>query len=140
MTFLLDTNTVIALMNPALRGTVLPRVTNCAPGQVVTSAIVAHELYYGARKSTRRDDNLNRLAMLLRDIEPLSFAPGDADAAGAIRASLASSGTPIGPYDVLIAGQARARGLVLVSNNTGEFRRVDGLTVVDWLAESGASG
>jgi tRNA(fMet)-specific endonuclease VapC len=136
MTFLLDTNTVIALLHPARRETLLGRITSHDPGQVATSSIVSYELYYGAHKSTQRADNLRRLAMLLRDIEPLAFTPDDAEAAGEIRATLGSQGTPIGPYDVLIAGQARSRDLVLVTNNTREFRRVENLTVVDWLTES----
>ena len=136
MTFLLDTNTVIALLDPARRETLLARITSCDPGQVVTSAIVSHELYYGAHKSARRPDNLRRLAMLLRDIEPLAFTTDDAEAAGEIRATLDARGTPIGPYDVLIAAQARVRDLGLVTNNTREFRRVENLTVVDWLTES----
>lgn len=135
MTFLLDTNTVIAVLNPLHRDPLLRKITCREPGQVVTSAIVAYELYYGAHKSVRRDDNLTRLAMLFRDIEPLPFTCGDAHAAGTIRAALATSGTPIGPYCVLIAGQAKARGVVLVTNNTREFRRVEDLTVIDWLAE-----
>ena len=136
MTYLLDTNTVIAILNPLHRDLLLRKITRQKPGRVVTSAIVAHELYFGAQKSARRDDNLTRLAMLFRDIEPLPFTPSDADTAGAIRAALAAKGTPIGPYDVLIAGQAKARGVVLVTNNTGEFRRVEDLTVVDWLSEN----
>ena len=62
----------------------------------------------------------------------LGFDKEDAQAAGKVRAMLAASGTPIGPYDVLIAGQALARGLVLVTHNVGEFSRVAGLQVEDW--------
>ena len=135
MTFLLDTNTVIAVLNPAHRDLLLRKITCRQPGEVVTSAIVAHELYSGAHKSQRRADNLTRLAMLFRDVEPLPFTREDAEAAGSIRATLAAGGRPIGPYDVLIAGQARARGAVLVTNNTREFRRVEDLTVADWLSQ-----
>jgi tRNA(fMet)-specific endonuclease VapC len=66
----------------------------------------------------------------------LSFDVEDARHAGAIRAELAAAGTPIGPYDALIAGQARARCLVLVTHNVREFARVPGLQVEDWLAEA----
>jgi tRNA(fMet)-specific endonuclease VapC len=62
----------------------------------------------------------------------IEFDQEDARQAGEIRATLAAAGTPIGPYDVLIAGQARARSLVLVTRNTGEFSRVGGLHVEDW--------
>jgi tRNA(fMet)-specific endonuclease VapC len=62
----------------------------------------------------------------------LEFDQEDARQAGEIRAALAATGTPIGPYDVLIAGQARARSLVLVTHNTREFSRVSGLDIEDW--------
>ena len=72
----------------------------------------------------------------------LEFDQDDARHAGEVRAHLASKGTPIGPYDVLIAGQARARKLTLVTHNTTEFQRVPGLKVEDWkrAATSPASG
>jgi tRNA(fMet)-specific endonuclease VapC len=70
--------------------------------------------------------------LLLADFPVLDFDQRDAYVAGDIRAALAAKGTPIGPYDALIAGQARARDLVVVTNNTGEFARVDGLRVEDW--------
>jgi predicted nucleic acid-binding protein/virulence-associated protein VagC len=62
----------------------------------------------------------------------LEFDRDDAREAGEVRAFLARRGTPIGPYDVLIAGQAKARGMVLVTHNTGEFSRVPGLRIEDW--------
>lgn len=94
------------------------------------SAIAAHELFYGAYKSQRRAQNLARIDGL--QFVVLEFDQEDARQAGEVRAALAAAGTPIGPYDVLIAGQARARGLILVTHNTGEFSRVGGLDVEDW--------
>lgn len=133
--YLLDTNVLIALLHPERRKLVLPRLLTYRPGEVVTSAIAAHELSFGAAKSARPEENGRRLDLLFRDLEPLAFGPDDAAAAGAIRATLRASGTPIGPYDVLIAGQAKARGLTLVTNNLREFARVEGLALVDWLAD-----
>lgn len=132
----MDTNILIALLRPERRGAVLPRLLALQPGEAVTSAIVAHELCFGAARSARPEENRRRLELLFRDLEPLAFDREDAEAAGAIRASLKALGKPIGPYDVLVAGQARARGLTLVTNNTREFARVEGLAVVDWLSES----
>jgi tRNA(fMet)-specific endonuclease VapC len=66
----------------------------------------------------------------------LEFDEEDARQAGQIRAHLASQGTPIGPYDVLIAGQAKARELTLVTHNTTEFQRVPGLKLEDWKGSS----
>lgn len=87
-------------------------------------------LYYGAFKSQRVEKNVARVDALQFPV--LEFDQEDARQAGEIRAQLASKGTPIGPYDVLIAGQAKARKLTLVTHNTTEFQRVSGLRVEDW--------
>ena len=126
--YLLDTNAVIAAMK-GLPG-VLARLHALSPQEVGISAMVLHELYYGAYKSERQQHNIDRVARL--QFEVLAFDSEDAQAAGEIRAMLARQGTPIGPYDVLIAGQAKARNLVLVSHNTAEFSRVPGLLLEDW--------
>jgi tRNA(fMet)-specific endonuclease VapC len=89
-----------------------------------------HELYYGAYKSERQEHGVGLVDALL--FEVLEFDSEDGRHAGEIRAALARQGRPIGPYDVLIAGQARARDLTLVTANVGEFRRVEGLRVENW--------
>lgn len=132
---LLDTNAVIALVgrrSPEL----LARIEAAEPGSLAISTIVAHELWYGAYRSQKVGFNLETLRLLFADLPILELDPEDARVAGEIRAELARAGTPIGPYDVLIAGQAKARGLLLVTNNTGEFRRVAGLMLEDWTAPS----
>jgi tRNA(fMet)-specific endonuclease VapC len=134
MTWLLDTNIVIALLHPEKRQTILRHLLARAPGEVVTSAVVAHELYFGAAKSARPEENRRSFDRLFRDLAPLAFTREDAQAAGEVRALLKTAGMPIGPYDVLIAGQAKARGLTLVTSNIREFARVDGLVVEDWLS------
>ena len=131
MAWLLDTNAVIALVtrrSEALRR----RVEAAEPGTLATSTIVAHELYFGAYRSLKIEFNLETLRLLFADIVVLDLDREDARAAGEIRAELARQGTPIGPYDVLIAGQAKARGLTLVTNNLSEFQRVPGLSLEDW--------
>lgn len=90
------------------------------------------ELANGAFKSKRVEKNVELLSKLL--FEVVEFDKEDATQAGEIRAFLAKRGTPIGPYDVLIAGQAKARGIVLVTHNTAEFGRVPGLHLTDWQA------
>ena len=129
MKYLLDANMVIALLNdrdsrPARR------LRRHKPGDIAISAIVAHELYYGAFKSARPTQNVALIDNLRFPI--LEFDSEDARDAGELRAWLALRGTLIGPYDMLIAGQARARDLVLATRNTGEFRRVPGLKIEDW--------
>jgi tRNA(fMet)-specific endonuclease VapC len=129
--WLFDTNAVIALMTRRSE-TLLRRVEATEPGAIAVSSIVAHELYFGAYKSQKVDFNLETLRLLFTDIVILDLDREDARAAGEIRAGLKRQGTPIGPYDVLIAGQALARGLPLVTNNTAEFERIVGLRLEDW--------
>ena len=128
MRYLLDANAVIGLLGG--NAGLLAKVRQHAPEDFGVSAIAAHELFYGAYKSRRKTQNLARVDGL--QFVVLEFDQEDARQAGEIRAALAGAGTPIGPYDVLIAGQARARGLIVVTHNTGEFSRVNGLDVEDW--------
>jgi tRNA(fMet)-specific endonuclease VapC len=129
MRYLLDTNAIIGLLSNA--GSALAqRARRERPSDIAMSAIVAHELYHGALKSQRRARNLALLDAL--QFAVLDLDKEDARAAGEIRASLAEAGMPIGPYDVLIAGQALARNLILVSHNAREFGRVPNLKVEDW--------
>lgn len=129
MRFLLDTNAVIdVLRGPGSR--VESRLRSVPPAAVGISAVVLHELYYGAYRSQRWRANLevvDEIGLLVLDL-----TREDAREAGRVRAALAASGTPIGPFDVLIAGQALARGATLVTHNTAEFERVDGLMIEDW--------
>lgn len=128
---LLDTNAVIALVTRR-SDALLRRVEASEPGSLAVSSVVAHELYFGAYRSEKVAFNLETLRLLFADLPILDFDRDDARVAGEIRADLKRQGMPIGPYDVLIAGQAKARGLTLVTNNTGEFSRVAGLRIEDW--------
>jgi tRNA(fMet)-specific endonuclease VapC len=129
MRFLLDTNSVIGLLKGSASRVTL-RARRERPDDIVISAIVAHELFYGAFKSPRAAQNIALIEGLRFAV--LEFDKEDARKTGEIRALLAGRGTPIGPYDVLIAGQAAARNLILVTHNTGEFMRVPGLRLEDW--------
>jgi tRNA(fMet)-specific endonuclease VapC len=129
----LDTNAVIGLddrKSAALAQRFLARPR----GAVAIPTVVVHELYYAAFRSQRIQHNLETLRLTLVNIPILDFNADDARVAAEIRAALASQGTSIGPYDVLIAGQAKARGLTVVTNNLREFGRVPGLKVEDWTA------
>jgi tRNA(fMet)-specific endonuclease VapC len=131
MRYLLDTNAVIALLKDA-KSLIARRVRRHVPSDICISSIVAYELFYGAFKSQRVERNVEVVDGL--PLTVLEFDKEDARHAGEIRALLGRKGTPIGPYDVLIAGQARARELVLISRNRSEFERVPGLSVADWEA------
>lgn len=128
---LLDTNAVIALVTSRSEA-LLERVEAAEPGSLGVSSVVAHELYFGAYRSGKVAFNLETLRLLFADLAILDFDREDARVAGEIRADLKRRGTPIGPYDVLIAGQAKARNLMLITNNTGEFSRIAGLRIEDW--------
>lgn len=129
MRFLLDTNAVIALLED--NRPFVTRIRRYLPSDFGISAIVHHELCFGAFKSRRVAANLQNVHALQFEVVPVSKA--DAERAGEIRAALQARGTPIGPYDVLIAGQAVARSLTLITHNVAEFSRVAGLEFEDWL-------
>ncbi|MDO4433320.1 MAG: tRNA(fMet)-specific endonuclease VapC [Alysiella sp.] len=98
------------------------------------SSIVLSELLYGAEKSDTSTKSLALIEGLAARLQVLDFDENAAAHSAEIRAELAKKGTPIGHYDVLIAGHARSRGLVLVSNNLREFERVGGLRLENWAA------
>ena len=130
----LDTNAVIDILNNA-SSLVRLRIhrTIGMDRHIAISSIVLFELRYGAMKSARPERNVRRIAdFLVGPIAVLPFEPGDAEEAGDIRAAVERAGTSIGPYDLLIAAQARRRGALLVTANTREFARVPGLEIEDW--------
>lgn len=128
MKYLFDSNAVIAIFKG--HAGFLARVRQHRPQDFAISAIVVHELLYGAYKGQRTAENLARIDALR--FEVLDFDQEDARHSGELRAVLATAGTAIGPYDVLIAGQAIARGLMLITHNLREFQRVPTLQVEDW--------
>ena len=133
-TYLLDTNACIALLNRTeANGRRRFQRAVASESVILLSSIVAFELWYGVAKSRRKDTNTQRLeAFLAGPLEWALFDDDDARAAGTVRAELEAAGTPIGAYDVLLAGQARRRGATLVTSNAKEFVRVTGLKWEDW--------
>ena len=130
----LDTNIVISMLNDEASPALL-RVSDAmrVNRPVAVSSVVLFELYFGAAKSTHSERNARRISEFAAStIQVLPFESEDAMEAGDIRAALRRKGTPIGPYDVLIAAQARRRDALLVTANMREFRRVPGLNVEDW--------
>jgi tRNA(fMet)-specific endonuclease VapC len=135
-TYLLDTNACIALIN-GTEINVRRRFKRAVAREsvILLSSIVAFELWYGVAKSQRKDSNTQRLETFLGGpLEWALFDEDDARAAGTVRAALEIVGRPVGAYDVLLAGQARRRGATLVTSNTKEFARVQGLKWEDWAA------
>ncbi|WP_299016502.1 type II toxin-antitoxin system VapC family toxin [uncultured Caulobacter sp.] len=133
MTLALDTNVFVDLTQgrrPKVRERYIEAVL--AAELMAASVIVHHELRFGVFASRDPEAAARHLADFLRDvvIEPLS--QDDVEVAARIREALKRAGTPIGPYDLLIAGQALNRGWTLVTSNTREFSRIEGLSLEDW--------
>jgi tRNA(fMet)-specific endonuclease VapC len=135
LSYLLDTNILSDLVrNPG--GEVATRITKVGENSVCTSIVVAAELRYGALKSTS-EKLAERIDLILSALEILPLeAPADREYA-ALRRHLTRQGTPIGPNDLLIAAQALAQDLTVVTGNVREFSRVPGLKVENWLESTG---
>jgi tRNA(fMet)-specific endonuclease VapC len=130
----LDTNIVIAVINQRAAAVRQQLMKTLHEGTIVgVPTVVLYELWYGIKKSRRAQANTDALDNFLAlDVTPWPFELEDAEEAGDVRAALERLGTPIGPYDVLIAAQARRRGAILVTANKNEFARVPGLQTQDW--------
>jgi len=131
MRYLLDTNVCIYIAKQKPPG-VLARLQRLRPGDVGMSVITYLELVYGAWKSERREENLERI----RELEPLvPVLAMDASTGrhyGQVRAELERKGSPIGAYDLLIAAHALSLGLTLVTNHVREFRQIAQLRLENW--------
>lgn len=131
MKYLLDTCTVSDFVKGQPK--VLARVKATPPNLIAVSALTRMEVDYGLALNAERARMLApMLDAFFSTIVTFPFDEADAQAAAAIRAALKAQGQPIGAYDVLIAGTGLARGLVVVTSNVGEFKRVSGLQVEDW--------
>lgn len=131
MKYLLDTCTVSDFVKG--QPNVLARIKAISPTFIAVSTLTRMEVEYGLALNADRARKLAPvLQAFLSAISTLPFEVADALAAAGIRAALKAKGQPIGAYDVLIAGTALARGLVVVTSNVGEFQRIGGLQVEDW--------
>ncbi len=128
--YMLDTNVCIFTIKN--RPQQVREAFNRFYDQLCISSISLMELIYGAEKSAHPEKNIAVVEGFAARLEVLSYDEAAANHAGQLRAEFARSGTPIGPYDQLIAGHARSRGLIIVTNNRREFDRVPGLRVEDW--------
>jgi tRNA(fMet)-specific endonuclease VapC len=130
MKFLLDTDICIYALKQ--HRVVLDHLLSQSRSDVAISAISEAELRTGAAKSEAPTKTLRLVENFLRPLQVVDFTSADAISYAGVRAKLERSGTPIGPLDTLIAAQAVARKLVLVSNNERELRRVTGLRIENW--------
>ena len=132
MRFMLDTDICVELIRG--RATrVFDRLRKCDVDDVAISSVTLAELKYGVAKSSRPAHHAVLLAQFCAPLAIVSFDSEAAEIYGTVRAKLERAGTPIGPLDTLIAAHALALGLIVVTNNEREFRRVAGLPVENWL-------
>lgn len=127
---MLDTNLCIRVIRDRPKG-LQERFNEATPG-LCMSAVTAAELLYGAEKSARPAEGRRQVMDFAGRIDVLDFDTDAAAHCGEIRASLERQGQAIGPYELMIAGHARSRGLVMVTGNLREFNRVNGLRCEDW--------
>ena len=129
--YLLDTNTLIYFFKDI--GNVAETLLSKSPKNISIPSIVLYELEVGIAKSNNPKKRKKQLEALTSRITVQPFTSREAEVAAMIRADLEKQGTPIGPYDTLIAGTALSVNATLVTNNTKEFQRVAGLSLEDWF-------
>ena len=129
--YLLDTNIVIYVLKR--RPVEVLSTFNANASRMAISAITLAELLHGAEKSSRVSENLAAIEDFCSRLQVLPYGPKAAQHYGVIRAALEKLGQPIGVNDMHIAAHARSEGLVLVTNNMGEFARVPALEVENWV-------
>ena len=129
--YMLDTNILIYTIRN--RPTKVRQAFKKHSAFLAMSTVTLGELIYGAEKSTQSARNLADIEALAARLDVIPFDSEAAMHFGQIRAELTNSGKLIGPYDLMIAGHARSRGLILVTNNLREFKRVPGLRVENWV-------
>lgn len=129
--YMLDTNIVIYTIKN--RPEQIRKIFKKHSDSLCLSTVTLGELIYGAEKSAQPERNLVDIEGLAARLDVLDFDEVAAAHFGQIRAELAIAGKTIGPYDAMIAGHARSRGLILVTNNTREFNRVSGLRIENWV-------
>ena len=130
--YMLDTNLCVRVLRS--KPEPLREKFNAEGSSLSISSVVLYELLYGAAKSARPVENRKAVEAFAARLSVLQFDSDAALHAGEIRAELERGGRTIGAYDLLIAGHARSRGLIVVTNNVREFKRVDGLRCEDWEA------
>lgn len=128
--YMLDTN--ICIYTIKNKPQAVREAFNQHDERMCISSVTLMELIYGAEKSASPEKNLRVVEGFIARLEVLNYGIDAAVQTGQIRAELAKAGTPVGPYDSMIAAHARALGLILVTNNTREFERINGLRLEDW--------
>ncbi len=135
MKYLLDSNTCIRYINGRSQS-VADRIDALSKGEAVVCSMVKAEMFFGALRSQHPAKSLAGQKQFLDLFVSLPFDDVAADYYAVIRTDLANKGTPIGGNDLVIAAIVLANGLTLVTHNTGEFGRVEGLQIEDWETDN----
>jgi tRNA(fMet)-specific endonuclease VapC len=130
MLYVLDTNTIAYFFRG--QGRVAQRMLEHAPSNIAVPAVVEYEIRYGLAKARGAAARLKQVEDFVGTAIVLPFGSAEAAAAAQVRVGLERKGIPIGPHDILIAGTALAHRATLVTHNTAEFSRIDGLRLEDW--------
>ena len=129
---LLDTDTCLYFLNRSSEK-LIAQFKKFSPAEIKLAAITVAELFYGAEKSTAKEKNFRNVERFAASFEIIPFDERCCKIYAQIRTSLKKLGTPIGPMDLLIASICLAKNLILVTNNTKEFRRIKKLKLENWL-------
>jgi tRNA(fMet)-specific endonuclease VapC len=132
MRYLIDTNILIAMSKN--RPGLLARLEKYPASDILLSSVVVAEIEYSIAKSTRQEHNQRVFDTLLKGFQIIPFDAAAAQRYGPIRADLERGGKLIGPYDLMIAAHAQALNATLVTDNIGEFKRINDLTIENWLS------
>ena len=130
--YMLDTSICIYLINKK-HPELAKKIIDIPRDKICMSSVTLAELEYGVAKSERINENAQSLKQFISVINVVDFDGLAAEKYGEVRAALERKGKTIGPLDMLIAGHAKSRGDTIITNNTSEFDRVDGLFVEDWV-------
>ena len=134
MKYMLDTNICIYVIKK-MPPTVIRRFMEHDAGDICVSSITYAEMMHGVEKSQAKERNRIAYMLFMSALTVLDFDASAAEEYGRIRAALEMKGIPIGPMDMLIAAHAKSQDLTLVTNNTREFARVDGIKLENWAEE-----
>lgn len=132
--YLLDTNTCIKYLNGKSES-IRRHVEKNHPEDITICSVVKAELFYGSMKSKYPEQNLQKQKRFLNRFVSYPFDDETAEIYGNIRSKLEKAGTPVGPNDLMIAATALVRNIILVTHNTREFNRIEGLLLEDWETE-----
>lgn len=136
--YLLDTDSCVYTIKR--KPTHLKHLFNAHSGQLAISSVTWGELVCGAEKSSNTEGNLDQINGFAARLEILPFGEHEASQFGQVKAELELKESPIGSYDMMIAAHARALGLIVVTNNTQEFKRVSGVRVENWVKKKAEGG